>query len=75
MPMCGRARRRARAGSLAHLSAEAVSPGRSTLVAMIVLFGLEQRAWYRQLAPDVRNAGDHHCLDRLGVRAATRTTG
>jgi hypothetical protein len=36
----------------------------------LTLFGLEQRAWYRGLAPDTRSAAIITCLDRAGVRAA-----
>jgi hypothetical protein len=44
--------------------------GATLLAAILVLFGLEQRAWYRQLTPDVRSAAVINCLDRAGVRAA-----
>ena len=44
--------------------------GAVTLAAILTLFGMEQRAWYRQLAPDAETAAIIACLDRLGVRAA-----
>ena len=44
--------------------------GAVTLGAILTLFGLEQRAWYRQLAPDAQSPAIITCLDRLGVRAA-----
>jgi hypothetical protein len=44
--------------------------GAVTLAALLALFGMEQRAWYRQLAPDVETPAIIACLDRLGVRAA-----
>jgi hypothetical protein len=44
--------------------------GAATLAAILTLFGMEQRAWYRQLAPDVKTPALIACLDRLGVRAA-----
>ena len=44
--------------------------GAIALAMALTLFGLEQRAWYRQLAPDTRSAALIDCLDRSGVRAA-----
>jgi len=44
--------------------------GAISLAVALTLFGLEQRAWYRQLAPDTRSAALIDCLDRSGVRAA-----
>jgi hypothetical protein len=44
--------------------------GAISLAMALTLFGLEQRAWYRQLAPDTRSAALIDCLDRSGVRAA-----
>jgi hypothetical protein len=41
-----------------------------SLAMALTLFGLEQRAWYRQLSPDTRSAAIIDCLDRNGVRAA-----
>jgi hypothetical protein len=34
------------------------------------LFGLEQRAWYRELAPDTQAAAVISCMDRHGLRTA-----
>jgi hypothetical protein len=44
--------------------------GVALLVTLLVTFGLEQRAWYKQLAPDVQSAAIIRCLDRTGVTAA-----
>ena len=44
--------------------------GAVIMAALFTLFGMEQRAWYRQLAPDVEMPALIACLDRLGVRAA-----
>jgi hypothetical protein len=38
--------------------------------AILLLFGLEQRAWYRQLMPDERSASIIRCLDDANVRTA-----
>ena len=43
--------------------------GAVTLAAILTLFGMEQRAWYRQLEPDGETPAIIACLDRLGVRA------
>ena len=44
--------------------------GAISLAMVLTLFGLEQRAWYRELAPDTQSAATIRCLDRSGVRAA-----
>jgi hypothetical protein len=44
--------------------------GAISLAMALMLFGLEQRAWYRELAPDTQSAAIIKCLDRSGVRAA-----
>ena len=44
--------------------------GAISLAMALTLFGLEQRAWYRELAPDTRSAALIECLDRNGVKAA-----
>ena len=44
--------------------------GAISLAMALTLFGLEQRAWYRELAPDTQSAAIINCLDRSGVRAA-----
>jgi hypothetical protein len=44
--------------------------GAITLAMGLSLFGLEQRAWYRELRPDGQSAAIIKCLDRSGVRAA-----
>jgi hypothetical protein len=44
--------------------------GAATFVALITLFGWQQRAWYRQLAPDVQSRAILACLDDAGVRVA-----
>ena len=44
--------------------------GAIALAMALTLFGLEQRAWYHELAPDTQSAATINCLDRLGVRAA-----
>jgi len=44
--------------------------GAISLAMALTLFGLEQRAWYRDLAPDTQSAATINCLDRSGVRAA-----
>ena len=44
--------------------------GAISLAMLLTLFGLEQRAWYRELAPDTQSAATIDCLDRSGVRAA-----
>jgi hypothetical protein len=45
--------------------------GAVLLGAILLLFGLEQRAWYRQLVPDGQSAATIACLDRAGVRTAS----
>jgi hypothetical protein len=45
--------------------------GAVALAAIALLFLLEQRAWYRELTPDVQSAALVACLDRGGVRAAS----
>ena len=44
--------------------------GAISLAMALTLFGLGQRAWYRELAPDTQSAAIINCLDRSGVRAA-----
>jgi hypothetical protein len=44
--------------------------GAVSLVCILALFGLQQRAWYRQLKPDVQSWSIIDCLDRQGVHAA-----
>jgi hypothetical protein len=44
--------------------------GTISLAMTLTLFGLEQRAWYRELAPDTQSAATIDCLDRNGVRGA-----
>jgi hypothetical protein len=44
--------------------------GTVTLAMALTLFGLEQRAWYRELVPDTQSAATIDCLDRSGVKAA-----
>jgi hypothetical protein len=44
--------------------------GIATFAAMLLVFGLGQRAWYRQLAPDREAERLVACLDHRGVRAA-----
>ena len=44
--------------------------GAVLLGAILLLFGLEQRAWYRQLMPDERSASIIRCLDDANVRTA-----
>lgn len=44
--------------------------GAVSLAMILTLFGLEQRAWYRELAPDAQSAAIIKCLDRMGVRTA-----
>lgn len=44
--------------------------GAVTMVMLLTLFGLEQRAWYRQLTPDVHSRELIACLELAGVRAA-----
>jgi hypothetical protein len=41
------------------------------LAALLMLFGLQQRAWYGQLVPDVQSRAMLACLERAGVGAAT----
>jgi hypothetical protein len=45
--------------------------GGVALVATLAIFGLQQRAWYRQLAPDVQSRELLACLDKAGVRVAS----
>ena len=44
--------------------------GAVMLGSILLLFGLEQRAWFRQLEPDDRSAAMIRCLDRAEVRTA-----
>jgi hypothetical protein len=44
--------------------------GAVSLAMLLTFFGLEQRAWHRELAPDTQSAGLISCLDRRGVRFA-----
>jgi hypothetical protein len=44
--------------------------GAVSLTLILTLFGLEQRAWFRELRPDAQSAEIIACLDRNGVRAA-----
>lgn len=44
--------------------------GAVSLAMILTLFGLEQRAWYRELAPDVQSMAIIDCLNRNGVRIA-----
>jgi hypothetical protein len=44
--------------------------GAVSLALILTLFGLEQRAWYRELRPDTQSAAIINCLDRAGVSAA-----
>lgn len=44
--------------------------GAVSLATLLVLFALEQRAWYLELMPDAQSAAIIACLDRAGVRAA-----
>jgi hypothetical protein len=44
--------------------------GAVSLAMILTLFGLEQRAWYRELRPDTQSAAIINCLDRAGVSAA-----
>jgi hypothetical protein len=44
--------------------------GTVLLGSILLLFGLEQRAWFRQLEPDDRSAAMIRCLDRANVRTA-----
>ena len=46
--------------------------GAVSLAMILTLFGLEQRAWYRELAPDAQSAAIIECLDRIGARTAVR---
>ena len=44
--------------------------GAVSLAMILILFGLEQRAWYRELRPDTQSGAIINCLDRAGVSAA-----
>jgi hypothetical protein len=44
--------------------------GAISLAMALTLFSLEQRAWYRELVPDVQSAAIIDCLNRNGVRTA-----
>jgi hypothetical protein len=44
--------------------------GAVLLGSILLLFGLEQRAWFRQLEPDDRSAAMIRCLDHANVRTA-----
>jgi hypothetical protein len=45
--------------------------GGVALVATVAMFGLQQRAWYSQLAPDVQSRALIACLEGAGVRLAS----
>ena len=44
--------------------------GTLLLASILILFGVEQRAWYRQLRPDTQTAAIIECLERNNVKAA-----
>jgi hypothetical protein len=44
--------------------------GTVVVACLLALFGLGQRAWYRQLAPDAQSARILDCLERNNVKAA-----
>jgi hypothetical protein len=44
--------------------------GAVTLGAIVLLFGLEQRVWYRQLGPDLESPAIISCLENANVRTA-----
>jgi hypothetical protein len=43
--------------------------GVAVFVSLLMLFALQQRAWHRQLAPDVQSRAILACLEQNGVRA------
>jgi hypothetical protein len=45
--------------------------GAGAFVLMLALFGLQQRAWYGQLSPDVQSRAIIACLDQAGIRFAS----